>query len=167
MKNTGGTWTERVLHNFTISSKDGIFPYGALIFDNAGNLYGTTNEGGAGNSGTVFELMHSGGWKEKQLHTFNGVGDGVYPTPSVVFDAAGNLYGTTQTGGALSQGAVFKLTPAANGPWTETILYSFDPSGSGGYDPAQGLTIDSAGHIYGTAISGGAFSDGTTFEITP
>lgn len=166
-KSSGGTWTEKLLHNFTINSKDGTFPYGALVADGAGNLYGTTNGGGAGNNGTVFELVESNGWKEKQLHTFNAAGDGVYPTPGVVFDGSGNLYGTTQSGGALSQGAVFKLTPATKGFWPETIIYSFDPNGSGGYDPAQGLTIDSAGHIYGTVISGGAFGDGTAFEITP
>ena len=166
-KNAGGTWTEKLLHNFTVNSKDGTFPYGALVFDSAGNLYGTTNGGGAGNNGTVFELVQLNGWKEKQLHTFDAAGDGVYPTPAVVFDGAGNLYGTTQSGGAFGQGAVFKLAPAANRPWTETIIYSFDPNGSGGYDPAQGLTIDAAGHIYGTVISGGAFSDGTAFEIVP
>jgi len=166
-KNAGGTWVEKILHNFTVSSNDGTFPYGPVILDRAGNLYGTTNGGGAGNNGTVFELVQSKGWKEKQLHTFNASGDGVYPTPAVVLDATGNLYGTTQSGGAFSQGTVFKLSPTINGPWSETIIYSFDPSGAGGYDPAQGLTIDSAGHIYGTVISGGTFGDGTAFEITP
>jgi uncharacterized repeat protein (TIGR03803 family) len=167
-KNSGGTWTEKLLHNFTINSNDGTFPYGALLFDAAGNLYGTTNGGGTGNNGTVFQLSHSTGpWKEKLLHAFNATGDGIYPTPGLAFDASGNLYGMTQSGGAFDQGAVFKLAPSTNGQWAETILYSFDPNGSGGYAPAQGLTIDAAGHIYGTVIRGGAFSVGTAFEIAP
>jgi uncharacterized repeat protein (TIGR03803 family) len=165
---TGGTWTEKLLHNFTTNPKDGQFPYGALRFDTAGNLYGTTNGGGAGNNGTVFELTRASGvWREKLLHAFNASGDGVYPTPGLVFDAAGNLFGATQGGGALSQGTVFELSPSASGPWTETIVYSFSPSDMGGYAPAQGLTIDGAGNIYGTAIRGGAFDDGTAYQITP
>ena len=166
-KGSGGTWTENILHNFTVNQKDGTFPYGALIADKSGNLYGTTNGGGAGNNGIVFELLRSQGpWREKLLHSFNATGDGIYPVPGLAFDSVGNLYGMTQSGGALSQGAVFQLTPTSSGPWTETILFSFDPNGTGGYDPAQGLNIDSNGNIYGTVISGGA-GYGTAFQIIP
>jgi uncharacterized repeat protein (TIGR03803 family) len=166
-KNADGSWSEKLLHNFTTNSKDGMFPYGPLILDKAGNLYGTTSQGGAGNNGTVFEMTRAGGWREKLLYAFKGGSDGVNPAPGMVFDAAGNLYGATLSGGAMGQGTIFELMAGTGGSWTETILYSFDPSGGGGYDPAQGPTIDASGNIYGTAISGGAFANGTAFQITP
>jgi len=167
-KSSNGTWTESILHNFNIARGDGAFPYGALVFDHSGNLFGTTNGGGTGNNGTVFELLRATGpWKEKLLHAFNATGDGIYPTPGLVFDAAGNLYGATQSGGGFDNGAVYKLTPTATGPWQETILYSFDSSGSGGYDPAQSPAVDAAGNIFGTVISGGGFGFGAAYEIVP
>jgi len=166
---SAGSWNVTVLHNFTTNPRDGRFPYCALVFDSGGNLYGMTSEGGsAGNYGTVFELTPSGNsWKETILHVFNRNGtDGYYPFNGLIIDAAGNLYGTTQTGGFHGQGIAFELTPS-NGTWNEKILYNFNPQGRGGYDPVARLVFDSAGNLYGTAISGGAYSKGTVFEIKP
>ena len=95
--------TEKVLHNFQSNFRDGFNPDAGLIFDGSGNLYGTTFYGGTYGAGTVFELTPAkgGGWTEKVLHNFGKGMDGFYPYAGLVFDAAGNLYGTTQSGGAL------------------------------------------------------------------
>src|SRR6266852_4283088 len=94
--------TETILHNFGNNGTDGVNPRGGLILDAAGNLYGTTMEAGPGSAGIVFELVPSGagGWKEVLLHAFGHGKDGQVPVASLVFDAAGNLYGTTAAGGA-------------------------------------------------------------------
>ncbi len=169
-----GLWTYRVLHSFTGSSTDGASPSG-LILDAAGNLYGTTYGGGdlaecpdgGGGCGTVFELSHKvgGGWTEKVLHSFSRA----YGSPGgLIFDAAGNLYGTTPEGGAYGYGTVFELSPEADGSWTEKVLYSF-PGGADGISPG-GLIFDAAGNLYGT--SGGSDYGvpdgyGTVFELSP
>jgi uncharacterized repeat protein (TIGR03803 family) len=181
---------ERVLHNFNVTGTDGNHPWGGLIFDAAGNLYGTTSEGGTGqhgtgvcskispySCGTVFELSHTAsGWTEKILHNFHGT-DGWLPTGSLIMDAAGNLYGTTQQGGTglctpigsknlIGCGTIFELSPAAGGNWTETVLHNFNNDGSDGVNPYAGLTSDSAGNLYGTTFVGGAYSYGTVFELS-
>src|ERR1039458_6316092 len=116
--------TETVLHNFNNNGTDGAYPYAGLIFDAAGNLYGTTLEGGAYGYGAVFEVTPNG--TETVLHNFNNNGtDGYSPYASLIFDAAGNLYGTTNSGGTYNHATVFELTPAAGGGWTETVLHSF------------------------------------------
>ena len=163
----GGTWTEKVLHNFG-SGTDGKTPYAGLIFDAAGNLYGTTLAGGTNGAGTVFELTPAGGgtWTEKVLWSFGNGTDGYSPSGSLIFDAAGNLYGTTQYGGTSISGTVFELTPAAGGTWTEKVLWSFGSGADGAYPP-DGLIFDAAGNLYGTAYHGGAHGYGTVFELTP
>jgi uncharacterized repeat protein (TIGR03803 family) len=110
-------WTETVLHSFG-SATDGALPYGSLIFDASGNLYGTTAGGGTGSCsgygcGTVFELSPNsdGSWSETVLHNFKNEGDGYSPYAGLIFDASGNLYGTTQEGGFHGLGTVFKITP--------------------------------------------------------
>ncbi len=162
--NADGSWTESVLHSFT--SSDGSYPYAGLIFDAAGNLYGTTEFGGGGGYGTVFKLTPNadGSWTESVLHWFHGR-DGSYPRAGLTFDAAGNLYGTTSGGGAFGYGAAFKLTPNADGSWTERVLHSFN--GSDGAYPYAGLTFDAAGNLYGTTSEGGASGNGTVFKLTP
>ena len=167
---SAGEWTETIIHNFNDNPLDGSQPDSGLIFDKAGNLYGTALQGGKrGNNGTVFELLPTAGglWREKILHSFMNNGkDGRYSMATPVLDAAGNLYCTTENGGAYGQGTVFKLTPRTTGAWEETVLYSFDSSGSNGWDPAYGLAIDSAGNLYGTTVNGGTYTYGTVFEIT-
>jgi uncharacterized repeat protein (TIGR03803 family) len=149
-------------------------PVGGLISDSAGNLYGTTVGGGTDGFGTVFELSPdgSGGWKEKLLHSFTYRG-GTNPYGSLVFDSAGNLYGTTQNGGSLNAcqkhgcGVVFELSPNGTGGWTEKVLHTFQ-DGQDGFNPFAGLTLDSAGNLYGTTYFGGANCRcGTVFELSP
>src|ERR1019366_6634594 len=150
----GGSWTETVLHNFDSNGTDGFTPYAGLIFDSAGNLYGTTRWGGTYGGGTVFELTTAagGGWTEQVLHSFDhNYTDGYYPQAGLIFDAAGNLYGTTSQGGTyVYWGTVFELTPAAGGDWTETVLHNFNQNGTDGYYPEAGLIFDAAGNLYGT-----------------
>jgi uncharacterized repeat protein (TIGR03803 family) len=167
----GGGWTEKVLYSFSGNGTDGRAPYAGLIFDAAGNLYGTTQYGGTYGLGTVFELTPAGGgsWTEKVLYSFSGNGtDGATPEAGLIFDAAGNLYGTTYQGGTYGYGTVFELTPAGGGGWTEQVLHSFNNNGADGSLPAAGLIFDAAGNLYGTTSYGGTyFYYGTVFELTP
>ena len=164
------TQQEKLLYNFCSLKNcfDGSYPYAGLIVDPAGNLYGTTQYGGAHDVGTVFELTPKagGGWKEKVLYAFNNNGkDGLYPYAGVI-DAAGDLYGTTYTGGAHNGGTVFELKPKAGGGWTEKVLHSFG-DGKDGTSPHAALIIDAADNLYGTTVFGGADGSGTVFELTP
>ncbi len=174
----GGGWTETVLHSFG-NGTDGAYPDGGLVFDAAGNLYGTTSEGGTyscfggAGCGTVFELTPTagGGWAEQVLYSFGSGTDGTAPDGGLVFDAAGDLYGATSEGGTYSCfddngcGTVFELTPAAGGSWTEQVLHNFK-GGTDGYQPAAGLIFDAAGNLYGTTAGGGIAGGGTAFELT-
>jgi uncharacterized repeat protein (TIGR03803 family) len=162
-------WYELVVHPFA-GGADGRVPQGALTFDAAGNLYGTTALGGGNNdAGTVFKLTPnrgSFGWTETVLYSFQGSsnnGDGYFPDSGVILDSGGNLFGTTTFGGSGDVGTVFELTPSAGGTWTESVVYSF--SGPDGTYP-HGLTQDSSGNIYGTAEGGGPYGNGTVFELT-
>jgi uncharacterized repeat protein (TIGR03803 family) len=154
----GGRWTESVIYTF-LCGADGAAPSAGLVFDAAGNLYGTTLTGGKNHDGTVFELMHSGGsWTETTLHTFSGK-DGSYPAAGLVFDQAGNLYGTTLFGGHAHGGVAFQLT-LSGGAWTETVLHNFTGR-KDGIDPAASLILDQSGVLYGTTMGG------TIFELMP
>jgi uncharacterized repeat protein (TIGR03803 family) len=152
-------WRETVLHSFGASG-DGSQPYSVLTVDTKGNLYGTTNVGGAYSLGTVFELTPSG--TETILWSFGSGTDGANPLAGVVPDTNGNLYGTTEYGGAYNQGTVFELTSSG----TETILWSFG-NGTDGANPLAGVILDMQGNLYGTTANGGAYGDGTVFELTP
>ncbi len=168
----GGGYTETVLHSFG-NGTDGSKPVAGMIFDGAGNLYGTTSYGGIhdtcpeGTCGTVFELSprQGGGWTETVLHSFGNGTDGQNPyTGGLIFDAAGNLYGTTYGGGIYGEGTVFEMTPREGGGYTETVLHSFG-NGTDGQSPEAGLIFDGAGNLYGTTLVGGIHGDGTVFEI--
>jgi uncharacterized repeat protein (TIGR03803 family) len=163
----GSTWTETVLYSFAgTSSSDGSLPTSSLTIDSSGNLYGTTLVGGSGcdayGCGTVYELAPAGGasWTETVLHKFNKT-DGKDPDAGVVLDGSGNLYGTTEDGGAHDRGTVFKLDTSG----TLTTLHSFALSSDGQY-PVSNLTWDSVGNLYGTTFGGGADYDGTVFELS-
>ena len=180
-----GTWTEKILHSFGIGL-DGFSPTAGLIFDAHGNLYGTTADGGHAQisgtfkGGTVFELTKMcGGWTEKILHNFASGNDGYNPEAGLIFDAAGNLYGTTSGGGmgpTQANGTVFELSPSAERDWAEKVLYNFGvPSGTG-FTPAAGLILDASGNLFGTTTAGGtagtgtdcySYECGTVFELTP
>ena len=165
-----GGWTENILHTFTNNGTDGYTPDAGVMFDSAGNLYGTTNSGGANGYGTVFQLSPNGGgsWSETVIHDFYSIPgvDGVYPEwAGLTIDASGNLYGTTAGGGANANGIVYKLTPATGGGWTENVVFTFN--GSDGNQPVSGVTLDRKGNIYGSTEYGGANFGGTAFKIVP
>ncbi len=177
----GGTWTKTVLHSFG-DGDDGSGPYAGVIFDAAGNLYGTTTSGGqrfsgpcqVSGCGSVFQLSPgAGGWAEIVLHSFaGGNDDGIQPWGSLILDAGGNLYGTTVLGGpycpyagALGCGTVFELSPRAGGSWTEAVLYRFSGSPDAQL-PEGNLILDSTGKLYGTAIGGGVYGPGVVFELS-
>jgi uncharacterized repeat protein (TIGR03803 family) len=151
---------ETVLYRFKGGS-DGINPQGSLIADQAGNLYGTTYQGGASDLGTIYQLKPPH-WAETVLYSFKASNDGYAPVGSLVFDQAGNLYGVTVWGGSENAGTIFELTPQG-GNWTETVIYNF-PSGAG---PQPGLLFDSAGNLYGVTNSGGENNLGAIFQMTP
>jgi len=165
--NGDGSWSEKVLHSFNNDFKDGSVLSGGLIFDKAGNLYGTTTGGGTYNAGTVFRLTPNadGSWQESILHSFNGY-DGSAPWCDLILDRIGNLYGTTIYGGDSGFGTAFKLTPNGGG-WQEILLHSF--TGQDGEMPISGLIFDLTGNLYGTTIYGGPYDlrYGVVFELTP
>jgi uncharacterized repeat protein (TIGR03803 family) len=162
----GASWTETVLYDFPNFST-GINPWAGLTSDKAGNLYGTTWLGGSGADGVVFRLAppraQGGSWTYTILYNFKGGVDGGQPQAGAVFDQEGNLYGTTEVGGALNQciggcGVVFRLSPSSdpNALWNETVLYKF-PSNCDGFcaGTLSGVTLDQSGNVYGTTDYGG------------
>jgi uncharacterized repeat protein (TIGR03803 family) len=159
-------WTGTTIYHFT-GGADGSDPtFGSLLVDHAGNMYDTTAAGGSGN-GVVYELMRAGsGWTELPLYAFSGSPDGAVPYAGLIFDNAGNLYGTTTAGGTSGRGTVFELSPNGGGGWTEQVLYSFT-GGSDGSFPTGGLTFDPAGNLYGSTNKGGSGGGGTVFKLTP
>jgi uncharacterized repeat protein (TIGR03803 family) len=169
-KTTLCPWTETVLYSFTGGSDDANPTYGDLAFDRAGNIYGTTPAGGDPicHCGVVYELSPSnGGWRQTVLHIFHERnGEGLFPYAGVIFDAAGNLYGTTlysYSRGDYNGGAIYELTPSEGG-WTENILYTF--TGTDGGEPYGGLIFDSSGNLYGvTSCLNGPPC--TVYELSP
>lgn len=165
----GGNWTKTVIYNFT-GGADGTHPMGNLVFDDVGNLYGTTEEGGAGHVGTVFKLSPSQGetWTETVIYAFAQGAGGYSPFTGVTFDREGNLYGTTLNGGICSPycgGTVFELSPSEGGTWVESTLYSFPASQNGDAQPSA-LILDAFGNLYGTLVFGGSAGWGAVFELT-
>jgi len=154
---------EKVVHSFA-GGTDGATPNGGVILGKHDSLYGTTTAGGASGQGTVYKVEGS---KESILYSFAGGTDGADPQAGLAMDAAGNLYGTTAAGGPAGNGTVFKLTApkTKNGPWTETVLYSFGAAPDGA-TPVGGVTLDASGNLYGTTSLGGA-GYGTVFELVP
>ena len=144
----GGGWTEKLLYSFNNNGQDGFDPEGSLIFDGAGNLYGTTQSGGIHAAGTAFELSPNGGggWTETVLHSFGRGTDGTLPYAALVFDSSGNLYTTTQGGGIDGLGAVVELSPRQGGGWTETVIHSLG-NGTDGYTPLASVILDAAGNL--------------------
>lgn len=161
----GGGWSEKIIHAFNFTN--GANPYGSLMVDSRGNVYGTTSDGGAHSYGTAFELrqISPGVWGQKILYNFADGTDGGYPESSLIMDSAGNLYGSCESGGALNAGVVFELSPSSGGVWSEKVIYSFH--GTDGATPAGAMAFDGAGNLYGATYVGGTNSDGTVFELTP
>jgi uncharacterized repeat protein (TIGR03803 family) len=151
---------ETVLYRF--SGSDGEAPYGGVVRDAAGNLFGTTSSGGdpTCNCGTVFEVDTTG--KETTLHAFTGAPDGATPQAGLVADAKGNLYGVTNSGGRYGySGTVFRVDASGR----EDILHSFNgPAGDGGF-PSATLVRDPEGNLYGSTFLGGIYDLGTIFKL--
>jgi uncharacterized repeat protein (TIGR03803 family) len=166
--NGNGSWTLHTIYSFQ-GYPNANTPYAGLTIDASGNLYGTTNSGGANGVGAIYKLSPNGDgtWTESVLYSLGSYsGDGTFTWAEPVFDAAGNIYGTTVTGGAFGQGTVYKLSPNSGGTWTESILYSF----TGGADqgiPKDAVWLDSSGNIFGTASADGTNGAGTVFELSP
>lgn len=163
-------WNETVLYQFDpVSRNEGYHPTGGLIFDASGNIYGTTAAGGMFDAGTVFQLTPSqGGWTETVLHNFGqSQSDGMLPNGNLVIDHAGNIIGTTVSGGDPNCrcGTIFQLTYNGSG-WAETILHSFTFEPDGAY-PAGGLISDAAGNLYGGTPVGGASEGGAVYQLMP
>jgi uncharacterized repeat protein (TIGR03803 family) len=166
LKPSGNQWQETVLHVFQNGS-DGAFPEGNMVLDSAGNLYGTTLEGGNPGLGVVFQLAPApnGNWRETILYTFYGQSDGAYPVGGLTADIGGNLYGAASGGPGCRQfgcGTIFTLSPSMN-TWSFRVLYSF--RGPDGMSPGGPLTLDSAGSLFGAALYGGQYSYGVVFEL--
>ncbi len=168
-----GDWNLTVLHSFTGSQggADGDNPQAGLVMDHIGNLYGTTQRGGRYSVGIVFELMPgSSGWRESILHGFGSKPyDGSGPLDTPIFDKAGNVYGTTDSGGDHHLGTVFKLQRTSGG-WKESLLWHFGLPGDGA-GPYAGVVFDGKGNLYGTTVGGGINACngggcGTVFKLT-
>jgi len=154
---------EKVLHSFTGYPNDGANPYyGGLIADSSGNLYGTTYRGGTYSAGTVFKLSPQGNYKVLHSFPMYAPNDGSFPYGGLYIDSKGNLYGTTNLGGANGYGVVFRLSPSG----TLTVLHTFANSPNDGVHPYGGLIADSSGNLYGTTYAGGAHSYGTVFKLS-
>ena len=159
---SGSGWTANIVVEFQRSLGGG--PSGNLIQDSAGNFYGTLQDNGPNGGGTVFQLNPNG--QLTVLASLPGSGETENgPTGGVVMDAAGNLYGVTEGGGAHSCGSVFKVAPS-DGGWVLSDLHDFSCGSDGAY-PYSGLAIDASGNLYGTTFYGGTMNGGVVFEITP
>ena len=159
-------WTEKVLHSFAMQSDGGV-PYGGLVVDSLGNLYGAATDGGGGGSaggGTVFELTPSSlGWSFKVLYQLPGWGiSGSFRNLLLI---SGKIYATTHCDGSHNAGTVFELTPAGS-TWKYTSLHVFT-GGNDGLFSFSNLVMDAQGNLYGTTQEGGAHGDGVVFKITP
>ena len=162
------SWTFKILYAFQ-GQPDAGFPYGALISDASGNLYGTSYYDGANDLGSVFRLsLVNGVWTESVLYSFKGGEDGSSPISNLVSDAAGNLYGTTSEGGASACGCgvIFKMAPGAGGQWTESVVYRFQGSPDAAF-PYNGLVSAGGGVFFGTTVHGGDDDDGSIFRFKP
>ena len=161
-----GAWDFRTIYSFR-GQPDGSFPYGALLFDRLGNIYGTTYYGGANGIGSVYQLSPRtiGEWNESVLYSFQGGSDGNSPISNLVDDGVGNLYGTTSEGGSGS-GTIFKLSPTGAGQWIETVVHAFEgpPDGAFAYN---GMVVDLFGNFYGATVHGGENDDGAVYKFTP
>ncbi len=158
-----GHWTDSTILNFT--GDNGVFPTSGVIIDGAGNLYGSTFNGGSSGDGNVYQLAPSGsGWVATNLHVFQFGSDGAGPVSKLILDSSGNLYGTTLSGGSGGGGTVYRLSPSG-GSWTFDVVYGLPGQNNGG--PQGTLAIDATGNLYGATFADGAHGLGSVFKLTP
>jgi uncharacterized repeat protein (TIGR03803 family) len=161
---SAGGWTPSLMYAFPSGSSPC-----CLTLDASGDVYGTTFGRGGYNAGSVFRLKKtaSGAWGMQTLYSFGNGATGTFPTFSApVLDSAGNLYGTTSSGGSGGAGVVYKLSPGARGNWTETVLHNFTSNGVDGITPDGGVVFGPDGNLYGTTYYGGLYNDGIVYELT-
>jgi uncharacterized repeat protein (TIGR03803 family) len=166
----------QTLHAFAGAPSDGSYPYGPLMFDRSGNLFGTTLEGGSSTDptcselgcGTLFELQPKNSkWKESLLYSFTASTGYPGPTGPIVFDSHGNLLGTQgEAGSPCGCGAAYELS-RVSGVWTQIVLHTFTGGTTDGAYPDSGLIGDKAGNFYGITVDGGSANSGTFFELSP
>jgi uncharacterized repeat protein (TIGR03803 family) len=166
-----GTFTEKLIYDFSVGGyTTGLLPYGGVVFDSNGNLYGSTLTGGTNFAGLVFQLSPAsdGNWTEKVLYNFTGGTDGgsLFGCGLTV-DAAGNVYGNSDEGGAYGYGAIFEIVPGPNGIYTEKVIHSFKGGNDGTNPYSNPVIIDAAGRIYGATAGGGAHDFGIVYQLTP
>ena len=158
-----------MLYSFSSGSSDGSGPFGGLVFDSKGNLYGTTVAGGEFSQGIIYELSPAanGTWSESIIYSFSGGANAGSPNNNhLTVDSAGNLYGTA-LGGSYAAGVVFELVAGTNGTWTEKVLHTFTGDDDGGNPYASSLVLDGAGGLYGITRDGGAHDYGVVFGLMP
>ena len=160
MTPSNGGWTHTVLYSFT-GGNDGANPVAGVALDAAGNLYGTTYDGGYYGEGVVYQVTPSG--TETVLYNFTGGNDGSLPYTGVIFDQSGNLFGATAFGGSGGGGVVFELSPGSGG-WSYSQVYPLPGSGWGVYER---LVMDGRGNLYGTIFKGSYSGYGSVFKLTP
>lgn len=168
LTNSGGTWSQSVIHYFTGVDGDGYGPGSGVTLDRYGNVYGTTPTGGADGLGIVYQLKPAanGNWTETIIHTFTGGLDGATGSAGrLVVTWAGQVIGVCTVGGANGAGTVYELTPAQAGEWGENTLYSFKGEPDSGF-PYGGVVADRAGNLYGTTYYAGANDLGTVYELS-
>jgi hypothetical protein len=181
IRSSSGVWSEKILYSFT-NGIDGGTPMAGVVLDGAGNIYGTTTEGGIsssncsnGSCGVVFELVKASNWQETVLYSFTGNADGATPSAPVLLDASGNIYGTTSGGGSFvgcfyGCGVAFELEKSSG--WTETVLHGFANYPTDGTAPTAGLRFDGV-NLVGTTTGGGVgpccggYDGGIIFQLAP
>lgn len=165
---SGSSWNLTTIYSFQ-DQPDGASPYGGVIFDKDGNLYGTTYYAGANDVGTVYKLSrNNGSWTESVLYSFKGGSGGDSPISTLVTDAKGNLYGTTSDGGAAKCGCgtIFKMARSSGGNWTESVVYRFPGAPQAGF-AYNGIVSDGKGNFYGATVHGGRGNDGAIYQFAP
>ena len=166
LTNSGGRWTQRVIHAFT-GGDDGSGPGARVTVDRSGNVYGMTPTGGTYGLGTIYKLHPDAGtWDFQVIHTFTGGADGSSGSAGRMLLRHGRLYGAATTGGTYGSGVVFELTPTAVGEWDFRTLYSFHGQPDGSF-PYGALLHAASGKFYGTTYYGGQNGIGTVYELTP
>jgi uncharacterized repeat protein (TIGR03803 family) len=168
---SGSGYVHTVLYSFT-GGADGGQPYKGVTLDAQGNLYGTAVVGGTGGicagegCGVVYKLTKNGStWTQSVIYNFTGKSDGYGPGSGVTFDKAGNLYGTTPTGGAKSMGVIYELSPSGSS-WTFKVIHTFSGGSDGTGGSAGRLLLDAAGRLYGVCTVGGANGAGVAYKLT-